>query len=193
MGPVLTIPNVISSIRIAAVPLFLWMLVARDNPVGAGWLLGAIGATDWIDGFLARRLGQVSELGKVLDPVADRLAIASALVAGWATGTLHWPIALALIVRESIVAAGAAYGARHGIRLEVRYMGKAATLGVYAAVANFIIHSGNGHWFHFWTAWICIVPGLLMYYIVAVQYFFDLRNALGDGVGSEPVEEGGDG
>ncbi|MBP1632754.1 MAG: phosphatidylglycerophosphate synthase, partial [Acidobacteria bacterium] len=67
-GRILTIPNVISLARLAMVPLFLWLLFGADSPLAAGLLLGAIGATDWVDGFLARRLNQVSELGKLLDP-----------------------------------------------------------------------------------------------------------------------------
>ena len=70
-GPILTVPNVISAVRVAMVPLFLWLLFGADTPLAAGLLLGGIGATDWIDGFLARKLHQVSELGKMLDPIAE--------------------------------------------------------------------------------------------------------------------------
>ena len=68
--------------------------------------LGVIGATDWVDGYLARRLDQVSELGKLLDPVADRLAVASAVVGGLIAGVLPPWFAWALIVREALIAAG---------------------------------------------------------------------------------------
>ncbi len=178
---VLTIPNAVSAVRMAAVPLFLWFLFGADDPAGAGWLLGAIGATDWVDGFLARKLGQVSELGKVLDPVADRAAIAAAVIGGWVAGVLPWPVALLLVVRESIVALGAAYAAaRFHARVEVRYLGKVATFGLYTAIGSFYIYAGTGHRFFLWAAWIIVVPGLMLYYLVVVQYFMDVRRKVHD-------------
>jgi cardiolipin synthase len=97
---ILTIPNLISAVRVGLVPLFLWLLFGADAPTAAGLMLGVIGGTDWIDGYLARRLQQVSELGKILDPIADRLAITAAVIGGWVAGVLPWPVALALVLRE---------------------------------------------------------------------------------------------
>ena len=70
---ILTVPNAITLVRLACIPLFLWLLFAQDDRASAAWLLGVVGATDWVDGYAARHLHQVSELGKVLDPTADRL------------------------------------------------------------------------------------------------------------------------
>jgi len=173
-GPVLTIPNVISAVRVAMVPLFLWLLFGADTPLAAGLLLGGIGATDWIDGFLARRLGQVSELGKLLDPVADRLAITAAVIGGWVAGALPWPIALALVVREGLIGVGAVFAWRWGLRVEVRFMGKVATFGLYSAIGSFLVYAGFDHAFFLWWGWAVAVPGLILYYLVGVQYFLDL-------------------
>jgi cardiolipin synthase len=179
---ILTVPNFISALRIAAVPVFLWLLLGRDDSAAAGWLLGSLGATDWVDGWLARRLGQVSELGKILDPIGDRLAIAAALVGGWISGALPWWIALLLIVRESVVSLGALLVvARARARIDVRLTGKAATLAVYVAVANFLIYDGTEHIFFGTVAWTFIIPGLILYYVVAAQYFFDVRRILATG------------
>src|SRR5207245_889875 len=68
---VLTLPNLVSVIRLLCAPLFLWLLFGQHERAGAAFLLGGLGTTDWIDGYLARHLGQVSTVGKVLDPVAD--------------------------------------------------------------------------------------------------------------------------
>jgi cardiolipin synthase len=175
-----TIPNAISTVRIAAVPLFLWLLLGRDDPATAGWLFLGIGATDWIDGFLARKLNQVSELGKVLDPVADRLAIMAAVIGGWIAGVLPWPVALLLIVRETIVGLGASYLSwRSRTTLDVRWAGKAATWAVYGSVASFYVYAGTDHALWLWIAWIYAIPGLVLYYAVAVQYFFDAKGILG--------------
>ena len=182
-GGVVTIPNVISVVRLGLVPVFLWLL-ATDEPAAAGWLLGAIGATDWVDGFLARRLGQVSTVGKVLDPLADRLAIAAALIGGLVWDVLPGWYAVAVLVREVVVAAGALYGARHGIRLDVRRLGKAATFLVYGALAAFFVGRGGDLEFFEVVAWVTGIPGLVLYYIVAVRYAADLRRALAKAPGS---------
>jgi cardiolipin synthase len=173
-GRILTIPNAISVVRVAMVPLFLWLLFGADAPLSAGLLLGAIGATDWIDGFLARRLAQVSELGKLLDPLADRLAIAAAVIGGWAAGVLPWALALALVVREILIGIGALVAWRWGLRVEVRFLGKVATFGLYSAIASFYVYAGFDHPFFLWWAWGVAVPGLILYYLVGVQYFLEV-------------------
>ena len=76
-----TIPNVISLLRLACVPVFLWLLWAQDEPVAAALLLAVLGATDWVDGYIARHFDQGSELGKILDPTADRVMLVAAAVA----------------------------------------------------------------------------------------------------------------
>jgi len=188
-GPILTVPNVVSAIRIALVPVFLWLMFGPNHYAAAGWLLGAIAATDWVDGFLARRLDQVSELGKLLDPIADRFAVASGVLAGWITGTIPWWFALALIVRESTVSLAAMIlAARTGEKIAVRRLGKAATFGVYVAVPNFIIEAGTGYVFHYWVSWVFGVPGLILYYAVLFQYFGDVRRAM-SGVSSATVDQ----
>jgi cardiolipin synthase (CMP-forming) len=182
-----TIPNIVSSVRVALVPVLLWLLLARDAPAAAGWLLLGLGATDWVDGFLARRLDQVSELGRILDPLADRLAVAAAVVGGWVSGALPWPIALAIAVREVVVAIGAVVlAARTRTTIEVRWIGKAGTFALYGAVASFLVHAGWGGAFYQWTAWLAVVPGLLLYYYAAATYMGDIGRAMRSG----PVSSG---
>ena len=72
-----TWPNLVTAVRLAFLPVFFWLVFATDHWAMAAWLLGVLGATDWIDGYLARRLHQVSSIGKVLDPVADRILVIS--------------------------------------------------------------------------------------------------------------------
>jgi cardiolipin synthase len=78
---ILTIPNIISVVRLLCVPVFLWLLFDQDNRVAAAGLLAVLGATDWIDGYIARHYDQVSALGKILDPVADRVLLIVGVVA----------------------------------------------------------------------------------------------------------------
>lgn len=113
---ILTIPNVISLIRLLCLPIFVYLLFSRENRAAAAWLLAALGATDWIDGYIARQYGQVSELGKILDPVADRLlffvGVGSILIDGSVPAWFAWMV----LVRELVVAVTtvvlAAFGAR---------------------------------------------------------------------------------
>ena len=174
----LTIPNIVSVVRLLLVPLFVWLVVIGE--VGwAGVLLGVIGATDWIDGYLARRLGQVTELGKFLDPLADRLAVIVAVIVGLIEGILPAWFAWALIVRELAIGAGALWGWSRGVtKLDVRWLGKAATLGLYVAITFFYVGRGFDIDVLVWAAYVAGIPALAMYYIVGVQYFFDMRTAV---------------
>ncbi|MEX1092969.1 MAG: CDP-alcohol phosphatidyltransferase family protein, partial [Acidimicrobiia bacterium] len=85
---ILTLPNAVSFARLLGVGVFWWVLVVDDNIALAAWLIFIIGWTDWIDGYLARKLDQVTKLGKALDPVADRLMIVSAVVGGLVVGVV---------------------------------------------------------------------------------------------------------
>ena len=178
MQGVLTLPNLVSVLRLFLIPVFLWLLFGRDDPAAAGWLLGFIGATDWIDGYLARRLNQVSELGKILDPVADRLAVAAAVIGGLIAGVLPAWFAWALILREVIVGVGAVYAWRRGVKLDVRFMGKTATFMLYGAITAFYLGAGyDAEWLRV-LAYLVGVPGLVLYYLVGYQYVGDVRDAL---------------
>ena len=176
---IFTIPNVISAIRIATIPLFLWLLLGADRPTAGGWALLAIGGPDWVDGYLARKLDQVSELGKVLDPVADRLAIVAAVIGGWIGGVIPWWVALVLMSREAVVAMMAAYLQwKAHQRLDVRYIGKMATWEVYGGIAAFYVYAGTNSAIFAWLAWVNIAVGLILYYVVAVQYDIDVNTII---------------
>lgn len=171
---IVTVPNLISFVRILLVVVFAWLVLGPEEIAVAGWLLAVIGSTDWIDGYLARRLDQVTEIGKLLDPVADRLAVATAVIAGLIVGVLPAWFAWALIIREGLIAAGAlVVGLKAGSKLAVRNLGKLATLLLYAAVAWFYIGVGTPFRPLEVAAWVVGIPGLVLYYIVGVQYLGD--------------------
>ena len=172
------VPNIVSLTRLALIPVFVWLVVTEDFG-WAGLLLGLIGATDWIDGFLARRLNQVTEVGKLLDPVADRAAVFVAVVVGLATGVLPAWFAWALIIREGLIGIGALYGMRHGVtKLDVRFLGKTATLMLYFSIAGFYVGTGFTVDWIVTTSYLIGVPGLVMYYWVGVEYLGDMRKAI---------------
>lgn len=175
---VLTLPNLISAVRLALIPV-LWWWMATDHVAAAGWLLGVIGSTDWIDGYLARRLNQVSEVGKFLDPLADRLAVATAVIGGLVFDILPPWFAWAVISREGVIGLGAlVIGLKAGTKLAVRQLGKLATALLYASVAFYFVGKGSDFDPFVWVAWLTGIPGLTFYYIVGVQYFQDAVRAV---------------
>ncbi|MGH8874206.1 MAG: CDP-alcohol phosphatidyltransferase family protein [Acidimicrobiia bacterium] len=174
MGPnrVLTVPNLVSLLRLLTVPVFGWLLVGERRVTEAAILLLVIGGTDWVDGYLARRLGQVSELGKFLDPFADRMAIAVALVGGLVVGVIPAVLGWALVAREVVVTVGAlALVARGAGKLEVRFLGKLATFLLYGAIPSFYL-AATGVWPALLGAagWVAGVLGTILYWVTAGQY-----------------------
>jgi cardiolipin synthase len=177
----LTVPNLVSGLRVLAVPYFWYVLVVENRVVLAAVLIFVIGATDWVDGFLARRLNQVSELGKFLDPLADRLLIASALVGGLITGVLPAVIGWPLLIREVLVGVGTLALAMRGAgTLEVRFLGKVSTFLLYGAIPSFYLVSAEAAvWLFGPPAWIAGVVGLLLYWYVGAQYVSDIVKLIG--------------
>lgn len=180
MSGVLTIPNLISFVRLAVIPYFWWVTLSQDDIAQAAVIIFVVGTTDWVDGYLARRLDQVSEVGKFLDPLADRLMIASALLAGLIAGVVPMVIGIPLLAREVLVGLGAAWlAARGGGKLDVRYVGKLATFLLYGAIPAFYLDAAAVAPNLFAPpAWSAGVLGLILYYTVGWQYIGDIRRAL---------------
>jgi cardiolipin synthase (CMP-forming) len=176
---ILTLPNVISFTRIALIPVFCWLIVDEDTTAAGILLFGAVVATDWVDGTIARRTGQVSDLGKVLDPVADRLSVAAGLIALMVRGAFPVWAGMAILVRDGVVlVAGAVllFGRRHA-RLDVRYVGKVATMSLMTAIPC-ISWGTLGFWLGdaaLVVGWLAFVPGIVEYYVAAAVYLGDAR------------------
>lgn len=133
---VITIPNLISFTRMLLIPLFAWSFLTGGKDPLALSLLVVIGCTDWIDGYVARRIGQVSTLGKLLDPVADRLAIVVVLAALMFRGVVAFEVAAAVLLRDLIVSAVFPVLEAKGFpRLSVNRTGKWATAFIFAGMA----------------------------------------------------------
>ncbi|WP_422756343.1 CDP-alcohol phosphatidyltransferase family protein [Micromonospora sp. WMMD708] len=133
-GRVLTLPNLISFVRLLGVPLFLWLFLVVEADVAAIVVLAIGGTSDWVDGWIARRLGQVSRLGELLDPLADRLYILATLLAFTAREVVPWPFTAALLARELLLLGSLAVLRRHGYGPPpVHYVGKTATFLLLAA------------------------------------------------------------
>lgn len=182
---ILTVPNLISVARLACVPVFCWLLFDQDR-LAAFCLLGALGATDWVDGWIARRYDQGSDLGKVLDPVADRVLLLAAALALLIEGSVPLWVGVAVLAREGIVAAAtltlAAAGAR---RIDVQWVGKAGTLLLMFALPGFllveVLSAGTARTVVQVLTWMCTAGGLALGYYAVAAYVPLARAALRDG------------
>jgi cardiolipin synthase len=178
---VLTVPNAISALRIALIPVFVALILDEHTTTAGLIMFGCVIATDWVDGTIARRTGQVSELGKVLDPVADRLAIAAGIIALAIRGVFPVWAAVAIIVRDvAILGVGVYLLSRRHIRLEVRWIGKVATFSLMVAVPAIAWGALDLPLAAAATAvgWVCFAVGIVEYYIAAGVYAQDARRAL---------------
>lgn len=176
-----TLPNLITVVRLGCIPWFLWLLVSQDNRTAAALLLGALGATDWVDGWIARRFDQVSEVGKVLDPTADRLLLVVALVAIVDDGSIPIWFAVLVLVREVLIGLAALLLLMVGVRrIDVTWWGKTGTFALLWAVPCFL--AGQSTIGAAWTfeamAWIFGIPGLAIAWFAAWGYVPVARSAI---------------
>jgi len=180
-----TVPNLISLVRLACAPLFLWLLFGADALWAATILLGILGASDWVDGWVARRYDQGSELGKILDPIADRVLLLTAVVALLVDGRVPRWYGILMLAREVVIAAFtltlAVAGAR---RIDVLWVGKAGTFCAMFSFPAFLTASithGAAHDLCWAIAWAFAVPGLVLSYYAAMRYVPEARRALREG------------
>jgi len=181
---VLTVPNAVTVVRLACIPLFVWVLFGAHRPVAAAVILAVLGATDWVDGYVARHFHQVSTVGKVLDPVADRALTATAVISTMVYGAVPLWFGLATLAREVLVSATvlvlAAMGAE---RIDVLWVGKAGTFGLLFAYPAFLLADGSAGWQKavLVVAWVTGLVGLTLSWIAAASYIPLARRALARG------------
>ena len=177
-----TIPNAFTLLRLLCLPVFLYVLFGLDNRAAAAWMLGGLGATDWVDGYLARRLGQVSEFGKVFDPTVDRLLFLVAVTAIIVDGAMPVWFGVAVLVREILVGLMMAIATvvYKMPRIDVTYWGKLATFLLMFAVPGFLMGSSTmpGAAGFEVAAWILGIPGLVLSYWTGIAYIPQVRRAL---------------
>ena len=181
---ILTVPNVITLVRLLCIPVFLWLLFGLHEQTAAAILLGVLGATDWVDGYVARRFGQVSTFGKVLDPTADRLLVGTAVISVMAYGAVPLWFGIATIVREVLVSVMVLLLASLGAaRIDVLWVGKAGTFGLMFAYPTFLLAYGGASWQAPITviAYVTGITGLVLAWIAAGSYVAPARKALREG------------
>lgn len=180
---ILTVPNLVTLVRLLCIPVFV-ILILRSHRAGwypAALLLGGLGVTDGVDGYVARHFNQVSTLGKVLDPLADRLLLGVAAISIIAVGAVPLWVAVAALLREALVAAGFLYvAAAGGRRMDVQWAGKAGTFGLMCALPLFLAGHAADDWHSTAEvlAWICAIPALVFGWYAAITYVPKARQAL---------------
>ncbi|MDO5736315.1 MAG: CDP-alcohol phosphatidyltransferase family protein [Propionibacteriaceae bacterium] len=169
---VMTLPNVLSFIRLLAVGVFGWLILA-EHDVAAVVLLAVSGATDWLDGFLARKLNQRTELGAKLDPVADRLYILMAIIALAVRDIVPLWFLIVLIARDVMLLLLVPSLRRSGVvALEVNRVGKAATMALLLAIPLILLASPSALDFRAagWVGWPLGVAGAALYWWAGIIY-----------------------
>lgn len=169
----LTIPNLLSLSRIVLAGIYLYLLFGRNDRVIATYVLAVAGITDFADGYIARRFDQVTTLGIALDPTADRILLAAAIVSMIDYGAIPIWLAVIVLVREISVATAVIYLEHKGEpRLEVSFIGKAAACGLMIGFPLLLLGHGAGSWTHPLTiaTELALIPALVLSYISALGY-----------------------
>ena len=169
-APLAQLPNALTVGRLFLIPVFVALMVQAGDSHSwpAGILFGVAGATDQIDGFLARRWRVESRFGKIADPLADRLMIDAAVILLVAYGRLPWAGLVVIGARDLLLLAGWRVLAPRGIDIDVNAIGKAATWILYAAIGFRIVTHDHTSW-PLWLFWIGLGGALLaaLFYVRA--------------------------
>ena len=175
-----TIPNAISGLRLLALPVLIWLILTDHNSWALGVLIAA-GLSDYLDGVVARATGQVSRLGEVLDPVADRLYIAATLIAMAIQSIIPWWLLALLLARDLIVGVFLIVLKRHGVTgIPVTFLGKTATFLLFWGFPFLLAGATD------WSSadisrilgWGLILWGTFLYWWVGLEYIGAIRTKL---------------
>ncbi len=181
---ILTWPNLVTLIRLACIPVFVWLLFGRENRAAAAWLLAVLGSTDWVDGWLARKLDQSTDFGAMFDPIVDRLLFFVAIPSLMVDGSVPMAFAVAVLAREALVAVFALILATSGAeRLVVTWEGKTGTFLLMFAFPMFLGAASTLSYAPVLAvlAWLFAIPGLAYsWYAALAQYLPVVRRVIGN-------------
>ena len=178
---VLTVPNLLSAVRLALIPVFIYVLLVRH---ANGWAVGILafsGASDWADGKIARILDQSSRLGELLDPAVDRLYMVTVPIALALRGMVPWWIVVTLLARDALLAATLPLLRSRGLTaLPVTYIGKAATFALMAGFPLILLGQWHATLSRVLLAfgWGFLIWGVYLYLWAFVLYLVQVRSVL---------------
>lgn len=177
----LTVPNLLSGLRLALIPLFLWLVLAREADGLALAVLLVAGVTDWLDGYLARALDQQTRLGELLDPIADRLYILAVVVALGLRDVVPWWVVVLVPLRDVMLWCLVPLLRTRGLTtLPVHFLGKAATFNLLYAFPLLFLGDGDGAVALLAEVfgWAFAVWGVGLYWWVGLVYAWQVRTLL---------------
>lgn len=174
MNRVLTVPNLISFLRICSIPYLAW-LITKNHMILALVVLAISAFSDCIDGYIARRWNQVSKLGQILDPIADRLLIIFSTVALAIASIIPWWALVLVVLRDVIMAALVVLLAQHDYGpLPVNFVGKAGTALIMLAIVSLMIVyavSTEAMFVLYAAAIACGIWGIVLYWYAGLLYY----------------------
>jgi cardiolipin synthase len=169
---VLTVPNAITAVRLAGLPLFAWLVLGPRRLLLAFVVLAVIATTDWIDGYVARRFDQVSRIGKLVDPLVDRLLLATAVITLLIADLIPWPLVALILVRDALVLGVSLVWFGGVPPIPVSNAGKLATALLMFGVPAFLLAGigGPGSAVISAAAWTMTIAGITTYYVAGYRY-----------------------
>jgi CDP-diacylglycerol--glycerol-3-phosphate 3-phosphatidyltransferase len=172
---ILNVPNVLTMARIAALPFVIWRFVAGDR-VGALVLYVLVVLTDLLDGYIARRYHKITNFGKLMDPLADKLLLLTMLILFWLEGTLPGGVVALVIAKELAMIAGGCFALSRGIVVHALPIGKAATVVFALAVITLLLD---------WSAVGKVLLGIAVVLMLCAMfyYLYNLIRMMGEGSG----------
>jgi CDP-diacylglycerol--glycerol-3-phosphate 3-phosphatidyltransferase len=185
---VLTIPNLLSLLRLLGVPLFLWLLLGPHADWAALGVLAFAGVSDWLDGKLARLLNQTSRVGMLLDPAADRLYILATLTAFSLRDIIPWWLAGLVVGRDLVLGGCLLVLRRYGYGPpQVHYLGKAATLNLLYAFPLLLLGARTGTLADIArpTGWAFTIWGTALYLWAGLLYLYQVARLVRDARGQQ--------
>jgi cardiolipin synthase (CMP-forming) len=195
---ILTVPNLLSFARLAVLPV-VYLDLVQDRLLRAFVLLALFSATDWLDGYIARRFDQLSKLGRILDPISDRILFVVVGVAFILTGLVPlWAIVLILLRDLAVGGVGVVMLARGSEVPDVTRMGKLSTFGLMFALPAFLLAAVVGEGIDdpnralWWLAWALYAVNIVLYWASAFGYLRTVRSrARGAAAGGAPPSRDG--
>ena len=176
----LTVPNALSTLRLALVPVFVWLFVSQREEA-AVVLYGMGASTDWLDGYIARRTGQITELGRLLDPLADRIYIAALVVALTIRGVLPLWLAVGIVGRDALLLGLFPLVDRKATaRIRVNFIGKTATASLLVGL-TFLALSETSFGGEAWQpiGFSLVLVGFVLYWISGIMYARAAKSSMG--------------
>ncbi|WP_041684310.1 CDP-alcohol phosphatidyltransferase family protein [Renibacterium salmoninarum] len=171
---IFTIPNLLTVVRFLGVPLFVWLVLAKEE---YGWgvlVLAVMGSTDWVDGYIARRFDQTSKLGRILDPVADRIALITVAITLVIAEVAPWWLLAIMVIPDAVLTTTSLLFFRWHPDLPVSIIGKLRTAALLLGTPMLLLAKALGDEPNALTyiAWTFLVLGIIGHLIAAYNYFW---------------------